>query len=436
VSTGPGAERFDERRLLVALFGAGTAAFAQLYAPQAVLPDAARELATSASATALLVSAATLGLAVGVLPWAWVADRVGRVRAMTVAMLGATAVGLAIPFAPSFGLIVAGRAVEGLLVAGVPAVAMAYLTEMLTEKGEASAVPRAAGTYVAGTSMGGLLGRLVAGGVAELFGWRAGVGAVAVACLIAAGVFVWLAPRDRAPRDGTVQDGTVQDGTARDGTARDGGQADQPRDSGSQRDDATPGDAAGGGADRAGRLRALLSRRLLVLDAQGLLLMGGFVAVYNYLGFRLTDEPFGLSSGVVSLVFLAYLAGTWSSARTGRLVVRHGRRRVLIGSTGVMAVGVAATLSGWLPVVLAGLVVLTAGFFGAHAVASGWTPVAAPRARTQAAAVYNLAYYAGSSVFGWLGGVGFALAGWPGTVGMVLGLVAVAAGLAAAVLRD
>ncbi|WP_036961830.1 MFS transporter, partial [Promicromonospora kroppenstedtii] len=192
MSTGPGAARFDERRLLVALFGAGTAAFAQLYAPQSVLPAAARELATSASDSALLVSAATLGLAVGVLPWAWVADRVGRVRAMTVAMLGATALGLAVPFAPSFELLVAGRAVEGLFVAGVPAVAMAYLTETLVASGAASAVPRAAGTYVAGTSMGGLLGRIVSGGVAEMFGWRAGVGAVAVACLVATGVFVWL----------------------------------------------------------------------------------------------------------------------------------------------------------------------------------------------------------------------------------------------------
>lgn len=400
----------------MALFGAGTAAFAQLYAPQSVLPDAARDLATSASATALLVSAATLGLAVGVLPWAWVADHVGRVRAMTIAMLGATAVGLAVPFAPTFGLIVAGRAVEGLLVAGVPAVAMAYLTEMLTDAGAAAVVPRAAGTYVAGTSMGGLVGRLVAGGVAELFGWRAGVGAVAVACLVATGVFVWLAPRDRAAGAGRTG------GTYR--TERAGRRA--------ASDDPVPSS----GGRRSGRFRVLFSPRLLVLDAQGLLLMGGFVAVYNYLGFRLADEPFGLSSGVVSLVFLAYLAGTWSSARTGRLVMRHGRRRVLIVSSGVMAAGVVATLSGWLPLVLAGLVVLTAGFFGAHAVASGWTPVAAPQARTQAAAVYNLAYYAGSSVFGWLGGIGFALAGWPGTVGMVLALVAVAVGLAAAVLRD
>ncbi|WP_157601969.1 MFS transporter, partial [Promicromonospora kroppenstedtii] len=214
----------------------------------------------------------------------------------------------------------------------------------------------------------------------------------------------WLAPRDRGPRAATSG-----------GTAADHGS---------------------GRVRRHGWLRALLSPRLLVLDAQGLLLMGGFVAVYNYLGFRLAAAPFGLSPGVVSLVFLAYLAGTWSSARTGRLVVRHGRRRVLIVSTAVMALGVVATLSAWLPLVLTGLVVLTAGFFGAHAVASGWTPVAAPEARTQAAAVYNLAYYAGSSLFGWLGGIGFALAGWPGTVGMVLALVAIAAALATAVLRD
>ncbi|MFD2024691.1 MFS transporter [Promicromonospora aerolata] len=421
MSTGPGAGRFDERRLLVALFGAGTAAFAQLYAPQSVLPDAARELATSASATALLVSAATLGLAVGVLPWAWVADRVGRVRSMTVAMLGATAVGLMVPFAPTFGLIVAGRALEGLLVAGVPAVAMAYLTEMLTEAGEASMVPRAAGTYVAGTSMGGLLGRLVSGGVAELFGWRAGVGAVAVACLVAAGVFVWLAPRDQRPPGSRAQGSRAQ-----------GSRAQGSRTPGSR----PPAEESETGIPAVSRLRVLFSPRLLVLDAQGLLLMGGFVAVYNYLGFRLVDEPFGLSSGVVSLVFLAYLAGTWSSARTGRLVVRYGRRRVLVVSTGVQAAGVLTTLSDRLPLVLAGLVILTAGFFAAHAVASGWTPVAAPRARTQAAAVYNLAYYTGSSVFGWLGGVGFALAGWPGTVWMVLVLVAVAAGLAAVVLRD
>ena len=37
--------------------------------------------------------------------------------------------------------------------------------------------------------------------------------------------------------------------------------------------------------------------------------MGGFVAVYNYLGFRLSGEPFSLPATLISLIFLAYLSG-------------------------------------------------------------------------------------------------------------------------------
>ena len=83
-----------------------------------------------------------------------------------------------------------------------------------------------------------------------------------------------------------------------------------------------------------------------------------------------------------------------------------------------------------------GLVTFTAGFFGAHAVASGWTPVAAdPRARAQASSLYYLGYYAGSSVFGWALGLVFGSAGWGWFLGAVLAMCVVAMGLAFAALR-
>ena len=70
----------------------------------------------------------------------------------------------------------------------------------------------------------------------------------------------------------------------------------------------------------------LRSPRQLTLFAQGFLFMGGFVALYNFLGFRLTGRrsppPF-----VVSLVFVAYLAGTWASPRAGAEATRFGRNR-------------------------------------------------------------------------------------------------------------
>ena len=155
----------------------------------------------------------------------------------------------------------------------------------------------------------------------------------------------------------------------------------------------------------------------------------------GYLGFRLTGPGFLLAPSVVSLVFVASLAGTWASARAGREAARFGRKPVLLVSIAVMSVGVAITLSDNLFAVLAGLVVATAGFFGAHSIASGWAGQAAPAGKAQASSLYNLFYYGGSSVIGWFGGVAFDRAGWTAVAGTVLALAAVSAA-AAALLRD
>lgn len=383
----------DYVRLLAALFCAGVATFAQLYSPQAVLPLISADLGIGAAQAALTVSAATVGLAIGVIPWSSVADRIGRVRAISLSVTVATAVGLLVPFAPTLELLLIGRFVEGFAVGGVPAIAVAYLTEEVNRRHAA----RAAGMFVAGTTIGGLLGRLLASPVAELAGWRAGVLTVAVVCAVAAVAFVKLAPRARGFTPSRHE---------------------KPE----------------GGLTH--RLAAnLRTPRQLVLFAQGFLLMGGFVAIYNFLGFRLTGPPFLLAPSIVSLVFVAYLAGTWASARAGREASRFGRKRVLLVSIGVMAAGVSITLSDNLFVVLPGLVVATAGFFGAHSIASGWAGHAAPVGKAQASSLYNLFYYGGSSVIGWFGGVAFERAGWSAVALTVLGLAAIAAA-AAAFLHD
>lgn len=378
----------EYRRLLAALFCAGVATFAQLYSPQAVLPLIAADLGTGAAHAALTVSAATVGLALGVIPWSVLADRIGRVQAMTVSVSAATVLGLLVPFAPSAPLLLGGRLAEGLMLGGVPAVAIAYLTEEIAS-GHAA---RAAGTYVAGTTIGGLAGRLITGPIAQYAGWRAGVLTVAVLCALAATAFVRLAPRARGFTPSRSHD--------------------------------------------LGRklLTNLRSPRQLALFGQGFLLMGGFVAMYNFLGFRLLAAPFHLPQTLVSLVFLAYLAGTWASARAGAEASRFGRRPVLLASTATMIVGTAITLSDNIFAVLAGLVLATAGFFGAHSIASGWVGTAAAEGKAQASSLYNLCYYAGSSVLGWFGGLAFDAAGWPAVAGTVIGL-AVLSGLLALTVR-
>ncbi|WP_337063377.1 MFS transporter [Kineococcus sp. G2] len=379
------------RRVVAALFAAGLATFAQLYSVQAVLPALAGGLRVSAAHAALSVSVATGALALSVVGWSALADRVGRVPVMVVSALAATAVGLVVPWVPGLGALLLLRAVQGAALGGLPAVAMAYLAEELA----AGQVARAAAAYVAGTSLGGLSGRVVSALVADLAGWRWGVAAVAVLGAAGTAVLCAVVPRAQgfAPRRRT-------------------------------------------GPHLVRRLReALADPALLALYAQGALLMGGFVTVYNYLGFRLLAPPFSLSQTVVGLLFVVYLAGTASSAVAGRFAAR-GRLPVLLAATGVFAAGALLTLADALVLVGAGLVLLTAGFFAAHAVASGWVGARArPGARAQASALYTFGYYAGSSVLGWAGGVVMGAGGWSGAVTGVVALAAAAALVAALLLR-
>ena len=383
-------------RLLAALFCAGVATFAQLYSPQAVLPLISKDLGVGAANAALLISASTVGLAIGVIPWSALADRIGRVKAISISVTVATLVGMLVPFAPTFSLLIAGRFIEGLMVGGVPAIAVAYLTEEVDPVHAA----RAAGIFVGGTTIGGLLGRLVSSPVAEMAGWRVGVFTVAVLCGLAAMGFVKLAPD---PHGFTPV----------------------------LRHDPNPEGSLGH------RLAAnLRTPRQLVLFAQGFLLMGGFVALYNFLGFQLARAPFHLAPSAVSLMFLAYVAGTWASSRAGAEAARFGRKRVLLVAVSIMIAGVAMTLSDNVIAVLIGLVVATAGFFGAHSTAAGWTGQSAQVGKAQASSLYNLFYYGGSSAIGWLGGVAFDARGWTAVAMTILVFAGIAALLAERFLHD
>lgn len=343
----------------------------------------ASDLNISASESSLAVGAATLGVAFGVIPWARVSDRIGRVTTMRVSIIAAVIVGLIVPFVPEFSGVLTLRFVEGVLLAGLPAVALTTISEEIA----AGAIGMAAGSYIAGNTFGGLLGRLIAAPVAEVGGWRLGMTAVSLLALIAAVVFLIAMPKAQ-------------------------------------------GFAAKTQEHRVSiwkEISSNLSRPgVLVILLQGFLLMGGFVAMYNYLAFRLENAPYFFSSTLVSLLFFAYIAGTFSSRGVWAITKRRTTTAVLIGSIAVTVTGALITLSSHVLVILIGLVVMTGGFFAAHSIASGSLVNRATVGRSQAASMYNLFYYAGSTALGWLGGIAYMWFGWFGTVSMVVGMTIIA----------
>ncbi|ALJ21547.1 MFS transporter [Microbacterium sp. No. 7] len=380
----PGSSEY--RRLLIGLFFAGVATFSQLYGIQAVLPFIAETFTVSPATASLTLSVATLGVAATVIAWSTVADRIGRIRAMATGLVAAVVFGVLASFAPTFELLIAARLLEGVSLGAIPALALAYIAEEVDVRHTAAA----AGSYIAGNSIGGLVGRFVEGPLGDLGLWRQGVLAVAVLCAIATVLFLRLSP----PARGFVAGRTRESG----------------------------------GPSLAARIAMnLRDRGQLSLYAQGALLMGSLVGVYNYLGFRLTAPPFSLPLWVASFVFVAYLAGTLSSPWAGRITARLGRSRVLLGALAFMVVGLSITLVDALWAIIVGLPIFTAGYFAAHTVVSGWVPaVARPEARAQAAALFSLSYYTGAAVFGWALGFVFSGAGWTGLAAAVGTMVALA----------
>ncbi|MGP3973159.1 MFS transporter [Streptomyces sp. 8N114] len=372
-------------RMRLALFAAGLSTFALLYSTQALLPEISRALHAAPAQASWTVSGATIGLAVAVLPLAALSERFGRRRMLTVSMAVAVALALVIPFAPSLPVLIALRTLQGAAVAGVPASAMAFLSDEVRARHLVGAV----GLFVAGNSVGGMSGRILTGWVTEAWGWRAGLGAVAVTSLLCAVAFRLLVPPARHFTPAPLHPRRV-----------------------------------------AATVRAHLGNPLLLrLYAIGLLFMTVFGAVYTVIGYRLVDEPFGLSQGLVGSIFVIYLVGTAGAATAGRLNARLGRRGTLYLGIGTASAGLLISLADSIVAVVAGLVLITAGFFAGHAVASGSVSHTAAHGAAQASALYQMSYYIGSSLGGALGALAFAAGGWAATVALALGAMVLAAGI-------
>jgi YNFM family putative membrane transporter len=374
-------------RASVALLFAGYATFSLLYCVQPLLPAFARAFAISPAQSSLALSLTTAALSLAIFVAGFVSDSLSRRLLMTASLTLSALFTLGVAFAPQWHQILVLRTLAGLALGGVPAVAMAYLAEEVHPDGLGLAM----GLYIGGSAIGGLGGRVVTGVLTDLLGWRFAIGATGVLGIASTLAFGALLPPSRrfTPRRGIDF------------------------------------------RQRCASLGRQLTGRpeLPVLFAIGFMLMGSFVTLFNYIGFRLLAPPYGLSQSAIGAIFVVYLIGVFASPWSGRIADAFGRGRVLVASFGVMLAGIALTLLSPLVGIAAGIVCMTAGFFAGHSVASSWVGRLANDGKAQAAALYLLAYYLGSSIVGSFGGHVWSARGWPGVASLVATLLA--GGLAA-----
>ena len=374
------------RRTAVALFLAGFSTFGLLYTVQPLLPEFSRHFGVSAANSALALSLSTGLLAVTMLVAGLISDRVGRRGVMITALLASTVLSAASAMVDDWTTLLVLRTLLGIALSGVPAVAMTYLVEEMDSR----ALGLAMGLYIGGNAVGGMSGRLIAGIVADHWGWRWGIGAVSLIAVFST-VLLWM----QLPPSRHFQ-------------SRRGGLRELPA-----------------------RWRQLFADPGLPwLFATAFVLMGVFVTLYNYLGYHLLAPPYQLSQTVVGLIFSVYLVGTFSSAWMGQQATKHGRGRVLGICYALIALGIVMLALPWLGCMAVGIALVTFGFFGGHSVASSWVGSRAGVMRAEASALYLFAYYLGSSLAGAAGGVFYTHWDWWGVCAFTAVLTVIGATIA------
>ena len=369
-------------KTVLALFSGGFATFALLYCVQPMMPLLSQEFAINAAQSSLVLSVATAMLAIGLLITGPISDRIGRKPVMVFALVCAALSTLASAVMPSWELVLATRALVGLSLSGLAAVAMTYLSEEIHPQH----IGLAMGLYIGGNAIGGMCGRLISGVLIDFVSWHTAMLCIGGLALVAAVVFWKVLPESRNFRPQTLNPRSLLNGFVM-----------HFRDAG-----------------------------LPWLFLEAFLLMGAFVTLFNYIGYRLLAEPYHMNQALVGLLSIVYLSGIYSSAQVGALADRLGRRKVFWAGIVVMAGGMLMTLASPLAMIIVGMLVFTFGFFGAHSVASSWIGRRALKAKGQASSLYLFSYYAGSSVAGTAGGVFWHMAGWNG-IGLFIGsLLAVA----------
>ncbi|WP_176753030.1 MFS transporter [Tenuibacillus multivorans] len=368
---------FDHRdprfwRLSIGLMLASVFVFSNLYIVQPMLPILVNEFNVSPTESSLVFSVTTFSLLFSLLWFGFLSDRIGRLGILNWSMALSVVPLFIIPNVESFYLLVFLRFLTGISIAGLPAVAVAYITEEVSPRSRGLAVT----LYISSNGLGAMAGRIFGGYWSENFTWHSSFYLLGTLGIIIALLCVFLLPRSK---NFVASDQSFKH-------------------------------------DLKGMFVHLKNVKLIYAFIFGMMLQIGFSGIWVYTPFYLEGPPFYLSIQIISLFYLAYMMGIIGSPIAGKLADHFGYVRVMFSGLAIMLLGAMMTAISSVVAIGIGLSVLCLGFFMAHSLTSSWVGMTAKHHKSGASSIYLFSYYIGSTI----GGTGIGLIwtgiGWTGVV--------------------
>jgi YNFM family putative membrane transporter len=383
--TSPRPKSFDLRSFAVAT--AGFASFVNLYSPQALLPELAGEFNVGAREISALMTAGTAAIALTAPLTGALADVVGRKRLITAAMFAIVVPTVIMTFVGTVPQFAFWRFIQGLLIPPIFTVTVAYIGD----EWQPADVPRIAGLYMSGTSVGGFSGRFIPGVLTDAIGWRAAFDVVALITLVAAIIVALTMTREQH-------------------FVRSGGLL----------------------ASLRHMMRHLRDPRLIATYAIGFGVLFNFIATFTYVSFHLAAPPYLFSPTLLGALFFTYLVSSPLLPWVGRAIALVGRRRFVLGIIGVWIVGALLMLAPQVSLILAGLTLCAVCGMLCQTVSTGYVTLTAAEGRSSAVGLYASVYYIGGSAGAFLTGLAWTAAGWNGCVATIVAMQVIMAIIVAA----
>ena len=363
-------------RLLLFVFGLiGVFAFLQVYSVQAILPLLLQDFDASVVQVGNTVGATVLAVALTSPFIGMLSDAIGRKKIIVGSLLFlALPTGL-IAATDSIQLLTALRFLQGLAVPGITVVTIAYIGEEFRGKD----MTRLMAAYVAGTVLGGFLGRFVLGHLVEWMSWRQAF-LVMCALTICGALLVWhFLPRSRRFVANRHLGSSLQ--------------------------------------TLASHLR---NPAVLTACAVGFCVLFSLVGGFTYINLHLAASPYQFSTADLANVFAVYLLGVVITPISGKILPLLGARKSILIAMSVSAIGLLLTLlpAAWM--IIVALAIMSSGIFITQSSTISFIAHRVPVGRSLASGLYYMGYYAGGSVGAWVCGLAYTQGAWPLTVAVIL----------------
>jgi predicted MFS family arabinose efflux permease len=358
---------------LIAVMLAGGSTFLSVYTTQPLLPFLRRVFQASELEVSLTVSATTIATALAAPFVGLLAEIIGRKRVIVPSIFVLTLPTFLAATSRTLEALIFWRFMQGLCIPGIVAVILAYIGEEFHDRGVGTAMA----AYVAGTVLGGFLGRFLAGQIAAHWSWRSVFVVLGVINLVSGFlVELWL------PKSTTFEHGRPLPQLLREAAHH------------------------------------LANPRLLANFGMGFSLLFSLVGCFTYVNFHLAAPPYGLNTAQLGSVFFVYLFGVIVTPLGGRLLDRRGFRVATLVALAFMLAGLALTLAAPFWMIVIGLALFSTGMFIGQSAATVQTGRIAGRSRSTAAGLYVTVYYVGGSLGAIVPAWFWTRGGWSGCVGL------------------